>query len=129
MKAMRRAAMKAMKAHRPLAMKAMKFKKVAKAATGVMKAAAKTMKKRPSALGERGKKNPSFLSYKAGKRPAFWYGRSKVYTVIESPGIGRYRVYKVSPRDKVESGFGFSDSASAREQWELVVKLLKRLNP
>ena len=126
-------------------MKAMKAKSAMKAATGAMKAskgfnqAAKRAMKAAtgamksgamkSAAGDgRGSKDPSVLRFVAGSRAPFWYGRSKVYTNWDG-NVGRWRVYKVSPRDKVETGFGFHDRTSAKQQWAKVVTLLKRVNP
>ena len=126
---------KAMKAAKG-AMKTMKSMKAAKGAmkamrnaTGVEKTAmkAKASKKR-TAMGVRGQKDKSFLNFFAGDRPPFWYGKSKVNTDLISTSHGRWRVYKNSPRDKVESSFSFSDRVPQKKQWEEVVALLKRVN-
>ena len=82
-----------------------------------------------TAEGERGVKCKAFLVFKAGKRAPFWYGKSKVHTQWVLPGPSRWRVYKVSPQDKVESAFGFSTLADARKQWHDVVALLNKCNP
>ena len=105
MKTMKRPATKAKKVHEPLAMKS------------------------AGAEGVRGEKDTRRLRYQAGPRAPFWYGRSKVFTSITSRDHGRYRLYKVSPRDNVETGYAFSTSATAKTQWEAVVAHLKRLNP
>ena len=114
-----------------------RFMKAAAKGAASMKAAAKgaiSMKAAKSVLtstaeGERGVKCKAFLVFKAGKRAPFWYGKSKVHTQWALPGPSRWRVYKVSPRDKVESAFGFSTLADARKQWHDVVALLNKCNP
>ena len=114
---------------KPRAKKSMKTMKAMKTASSVMKTALYCRKTASIAMGVRGEKNQSFLKFKMGPRLPFWYGKSKVNTVYTSPSHGRWRVYKNSPRDKVESSFGFCDPVSMRDQWGQVVKLLKRCNP
>ena len=111
-------------------MKAMKAAKGAMKAMTTAKGVMKTSNKaKREAIGVRGKKDPSFLRFFAGGRRPFWYGKSKVNTEIISSSHRRWRVYKNSPRDKVESSFSFSDGLSQKQKWEEVVALLKRLNP
>ena len=99
--------MKAMKAAKG-AMKAMKAK-------GVKKTKMKAKEKR-AAMGVRGEKNANFLNFFAAYRAPFWYGKSKVNTEITSSSHGRWRVYKNSPRDKVEFCFGFFPTVSCRKK-------------
>ena len=108
-------------------MKAIRTMKAMRTAKGVVKTTMKAT--RVTAMGVRGEKDASFVVFKSGARAPFWYGKIKVFTVHTSPSHGRWRVYKNSPRDKVESSFAFSDRASMRSQWSEVVKLLKRINP
>ena len=115
-----------MKGKKPMKQTAMKKP----AAVGVMKAPMKTaIGVTGVAMGTRGVKNAAFLKLQAGPRKPFWYGESKVFTQYKSASHGRWRVYKKSPQDKVESSFGYHDHASRRDQWSAVVALLKHCNP